>query len=300
MVSATPSEATPVYELPAALSAVAEPLYAGAWADRAYLQAVFEGRFPARIFVDDPERPRAALMCRTYEFFLGGEPAPALRRFIAEAPEEAEVFASFYGYVAFNPDWIAALHADHPGRLEEIGRRSFTFDPARRSLVAGWRERVPEAIAIQPLDLQLARRADVELDEVIGLLWDGYDRYGEQGFGFCAMSGERMASVTFTLARSSQEANLGVATAPAFRRRGLATLCSQATIERALELGLTPTWDCDTANVASARLAHHLGFTEGPSFVEIAFPRRATPTQTHRQWRRSPQPDGGAVWERRG
>src|SRR3712207_277014 len=109
-----------VYELPADRLAIAEPLYRGAWADRAYLQSVFEGISPARVFVDHPERPHAALMCRPYDFYLGGEPTPAMERFLADAPAEVEIFGEFYGYVAFNDRWITALETAYGGRLNRI------------------------------------------------------------------------------------------------------------------------------------------------------------------------------------
>ena len=61
-----------VYELPRALFELARPILGRPPADFAYIDAGLIGMSPARIFVDDPEQPAAALMTRTYEYFVGG------------------------------------------------------------------------------------------------------------------------------------------------------------------------------------------------------------------------------------
>ena len=266
--------------------ALASPLYDVAPADRAYLDAVFQGRSPGRLFVDRLEQPRAALMARTYEYFLAGEPVPALRRFVADAPSEPDIFDHFYGYVGFTDAWVAALREDAP-TLETIGRRTFVFHPADRPAVSGWREAVPQGVALRPLDADLARRADDELDEVIGLMWGGYAAFAEHGFGTVAVD-------------ESTGKLLSVGTHPDHRRRGLATLCCRAAIEQTLDLGLSPTWDCDEANPPSAALASSFGFTEIAGFVELAFPRRAKPIPSTGVWQAEPAESGATIWRRSG
>ncbi len=290
-----------VVELAPAQLARAAPLFADAPADRAYLDAVFQGRSPGRIVVDRLDDPQAALMARTYEYFLAGEPVPALRRFVAEAPAEPGIFEHVYGYVGFADSWVAALVADAP-TLEAIGRRTFVFRPASRPAVAGWRERTPDDVALLPLDADLARRADDELDEVIGLMWGGHDAFAAHGFGTAAVDATsgRLLSVSAAFGRSDAEANLGVGTHPDHRRRGLATLCCQAAIEQTLDLGLSPTWDCDVPNPPSAALALSLGFTELRPFVELAYPRRGKPTPSTGLWHAESAEDGATIWRRSG
>jgi RimJ/RimL family protein N-acetyltransferase len=94
------------------------------------------------------------------------------------------------------------------------------------------------------------------------------------------------------------EANLGVATIPAYRRRGLALTCSHACVEMTFDRGLIPTWDCDAPNVVSGELAHAIGFTEHDSFTELALPNRAKPKQTTGTWRSEGQEDGITLWVR--
>lgn len=284
-----------VYELLPETSGVAEQLYGRATFDRPYMDAVFEGRQAGRIFVDDPVAPAGALMARSYDYFLAGEPAGSLRRFLREAPVAAGVFADFYGYVPLTPSWQEALIADHDGELERIGRRSFRFPAGSADRIATWREEIPSDIEIVPIDARLAPAVDEQLHEFIGLLWGTYERFADLGFGYCALSGSRPVSTAFAGVVSSREANLSVGTDPAFRRLGLAYLVSAACIDFGLKRGLDVTWDCDDINPPSAALAVKLGFKEENPFAELAFPNRAKPSPTG-AWSASSPRDGAIAW----
>ena len=61
-----------VYELPRSLFARAASMFDEAWADGAFIRSAFEGTVAARIFVDDAARPTAALLCRTFEYYVAG------------------------------------------------------------------------------------------------------------------------------------------------------------------------------------------------------------------------------------
>ncbi len=196
-----------IYELPPALFDVAAPLFAPAWFDRAYIDAVLGGRDAGRVFADDPAAPTAVLLCRTFEYYVAGsaqgDGGHALRRFIAEAPAEAEAFAALYGYCPVGDPWREALLADHAGRLDTIGRRGFTFDPAAMDMAPGWRRVFPDNVVVARIDRPLAERIDRELGENLGLFWGGYDGFLTTGFGFCALVDGR-SPVSPTPARSAR------------------------------------------------------------------------------------------------
>jgi len=266
-----------VCELPPALFGVAAPLFAPAWFDRAYIDAVLEGRDAGRVFVDDPDAPTAALLCRTFEYYVAGsvqsDESHALRRFIAEAPAEAEVFAALYGYCPLGDPWREVLLADHHGRLAAIGRHGFTFDAAAVDTAPGWRRTFPDNVVVARIDRPLARRIDQELGENLGLFWGGYDRFLANAFGFCALVDGAVASVAYAGAVSAREANIVVDTGKGFRRRGLAALACTTFIRHCLERDLLPTWDTDDDNEPSLLLARTLGFRETAPFVQLSPPR---------------------------
>ena len=61
----------------------------------------------------------------------------------------------------------------------------------------------------------------------------------------------------------------GIKTHPAYRRRGFARLVCSSQLRHVLDLGLTPVWSCGSTNMASARLASSLGFSEFGKTIEI-------------------------------
>lgn len=280
-----------VYELSPARFELAAPLFVEAWYDRAYIDAVFEGSQVGRVFVDHAEQPTAALLCRTYDYFVAGDTgANTLRRFMADAPGEAEVFDTLYSYVPLGDSWRQALLQDHGARLEVIERRSFTFPAAAFGSLDPWQQ-LPEGTVVRQVDRALVERIDAELHEHIELLWGDYDRFLDNSFGFCTLVGDELASVGIATGVSTRYSNISTSTAEPFRRRGLAAAGCAACIAESLRRGLVPTWDCDAPNLASAALATRLGFVEDGPFWELAAPGRAKLDTSHGLWVRSTSPD---------
>lgn len=285
-----------VFELPRKHFHRAAALYADAAFDQPCYDSVFEGVQEGRIFVDDADAPTAALMCRSYEYYLAGAVSPALRQFIREAPDEAEVFGSFYGYVPLNDDWKAALMADAP--LEIIERVNFQW--AAGTAVPDWNAAMPTDGRIVPIDGTLAQRLDRECYPVPFILydWGSYDAYEAHGFGFALLVGDAIASTITAITTSKQHALVNVATEPPFRRQGYAALVGARFVEACLERGLLPVWDTDGTNTGSIATARRIGFREDAPFVELALPNRAQPERSHGVWARETRGDGVTVWNR--
>ena len=282
-----------IYELHPDAFERAAPLFEAAWFDRAFIDAVFEGRQSARMFVDQLDQPTAALLARSYEYYVAGDSGPGwLRRFIADAPAEAGVFADLYGYVPLDAGWQAALLADTPA-LATIERREFKFHVPE--VLAGALPAPSPGIAIVPMDRALAERTDAGLGEHIGSFWGGYDRFLAGGFGFCAMDGAAIAGVAYAAGASRRFANISIFTVPPYRRRGLATLLAAAFIRGCLERGLVPTWDADRDNVASAAIALRLGLREYPGFVQLSPARASRLPLSRGRWVKGPGVDPGVL-----
>ena len=290
-----------VYELSADLFHKAEPLYRASWFDQAQIYAVFEGAQSGRIFVDDVASPTAALMCRTYEFYVAGSAeAQELRRFIAEAPAEAGVFHELYGYCPVGKPWEEALLEDHNHSLEVIDRRLFKFPASEADRVKGWRDSLPAGVEVRAVDGELAEHIDQEMHEMIGFFWGGYERFDRHGFGYCALVDGQFASVIYTIAVGANQANVSIETAQAFRSRGLAEIVSAAYIEHCIERGLVATWDCDAPNIPSYNLARKLGFVEHEPFSELAVPGRGKLELSNGLWEKEPGGwEGLARWRRK-
>ncbi len=269
-----------IHELPRERFSAAAPLFAPIWFDEAQIGAALSGRQPGRLFVDDPRRPKAALLCRTYGFYPAGDPhSSVLRAFIAGAPAEAAVFDTLYGYMVADA-WREALLHDHGDDLTVIGREAFHF-PDKASTPG---VECPVDVRLMPLDAALAKRVDDELGQMIGAFWGGYEAFAAGGFGTCALIDGAIAGVAYAIAVSDRTANIDIETAVPFRRRGLATLTAAAFIAASRERGLTPTWGCDTANAPSAALAHRLGFVQDAPHAQLSPRQDVARVRTEGVW----------------
>jgi GNAT superfamily N-acetyltransferase len=285
-----------VFELPRSQFDLVKPLYAQAQFDQPCYASVFEGKVPARIFVDDADAPKSALMFRSYEYFVAGEASPVLRQFIKDAPEEAEEFAWFYGYVPLTDAWKTALLSDLP--LEIIGRCNFQWQPG--TPVYNWRAALPANGRIVPVDRALAERLDRDYYPVpfVQFAFDTYEAYEQYGWGFALFVGDALASSVTTCAVSQQHALISIDTEPAFQKRGFAALLGGRFVEETLQRGLIPTWDTDDFNQGSIATARKLGFKERDRFVELALPNRARPDQSRGLWSAETHDDGTILWHR--
>lgn len=288
-----------VYQLPPSLCSRAAPLFAEGWMDGAFIQGVFEGKATGRIFVDDPNQPGAALLCRTFEYYVAGSAkATALRRFMADAPDT--VYSDFYGYVATNVPLSRAIQGDHDGRLITVARRGYRWAGDAAALDR-WRGTGPDGAVARRLDRALAERMDRELGQMAGDFWGGYDQFIAHGFGFCTMFGEEITAVAYAAAVGGGEANIDVMTAEAHRRRGHAARACVAFIDHCRANGLVATWDTDSNNQPSARLADALSFWEDHPFSQLSTPGYRPLDLSQGRWVAG-EPDGAGViiWERVG
>ena len=288
-----------IYDLEQERWELAWPVFSAARFDRAQIDAVFEGRQPGRVFVDDPQHPTAAMLCRTFGYYVAGDPTcTALRRFIRDAPPEPGVFQDLYGYVPDGDGWQQALLDDHGEVLEVIPRHDFKWYPTPEACAAveGWQERMPAGASMVEIDLELARRIDCELKQFIKTFWLSHDAFAEGGFGYCLLFGDEIASVAYTVSVSSTEANIDVETVERYRRQGLSTLASSAYIEHCRRIDVTPTWDADGNNAPSRALATHLGFQEGPLSAQLSPPRGTTLLGDEGVWHQEDE----HVWRRTG
>lgn len=285
-----------IYELSPEHFHRAAPLYAGVVFDQPCYDSIFEGVQEGRVFVDHADAPTAALMCRSYEYYPAGVVSPALRQFIREAPDEADVFASFYRYVPLNEGWKAALMADAP--LEVIGRLNFQWQAG--TPLPNWRAELPAGGRIVPIDAVLAQQLDRECYPVPFILydWGSYAAYETHGFGFALLVGDAIASTITAITTSKRHALVNIVTEPPFRRRGCAALVGACFVEACLERGLIPLWDSDDTNIGSIATARRIGFREAPPFVELALPNRAQLERSLQLWSSEPRSAGITMWKR--
>ncbi|MCR6688370.1 GNAT family N-acetyltransferase [Cellulomonas sp.] len=246
-----------------------------------FARAVVEGTVAGELWADRQDHPRAFHAVHPYGMSLvWGES-------VDEAADHvlARLRSRTAGeWLQVDPrsgvDWATALdavpltehdeHAD-PGRVVAHTRVNFAFDraaftAARLGLTAptGWHERPATA-------------AEFTLPGAVvpSGFWPDAPAFLEHGGGWVVTSRETVGAIAFTSYRTADEVEIGIETAAAWRRRGLAAAAAAAMIEDLLARGLTPVWSCREDNVASLRLAIALGFRPTLRVPYLRIPPRA-------------------------
>jgi ribosomal protein S18 acetylase RimI-like enzyme len=81
-----------------------------------------------------------------------------------------------------------------------------------------------------------------------------------EGVVACGVISGRVVAIGHTSAISGGYADIGVHTAPDWRRRGFATACASMVARRVQAMGLIPVWSTSEDNPASIKIAEKLGF----------------------------------------
>lgn len=243
-----------------------------------FARAVVEGTVAGELWADRQDHPRAFHAVHPYGMSLVWGEA------VDEAVEHvlARLRSRTAGeWLQVDPrsdvDWVAALEAvpldEHagPGRVVAHTRVNFAFDraaftAARLGLTApsGWRARPATA-------------ADFTLPGAVvpSGFWPDAPAFLAHGGGWVVTSRDTVGAIAFTSYRVADEVEIGIETAAAWRRRGLAAAAAAAMIEDLLARGLTPVWSCREDNVASLRLAVALGFRPTLRVPYLRIPPRA-------------------------
>jgi len=100
------------------------------------------------------------------------------------------------------------------------------------------------------------------VEEKILNYWDSIDVFLAKGNGYCVLVDNTVASLSLTgwIAENTHE--ISIETVEQYRCRGFAKICSAALINKYLEQGCFPYWECETNNTASVKLAEKLGFSK--------------------------------------
>jgi GNAT superfamily N-acetyltransferase len=94
----------------------------------------------------------------------------------------------------------------------------------------------------------------------ISWMWPSQERFYEQGFGVAAIVEERAICWCTAEYVSAQRCGIGIATDPAYERRGVATATGAKFVLDAQQRGIVPYWECASWNSASIRVAEKVGF----------------------------------------
>ena len=119
-------------------------------------------------------------------------------------------------------------------------------------------EGLPDGYVLKEVDAELL--AKISGNIVPASFWRSNADFLEKGKGYCVMYGDEIASVAFSAAISSEQVDIGIETAEAHRRKGLAVIAAKKMVAYVKSIDKEPVWDCNVANVGSRRTAENVGF----------------------------------------
>jgi RimJ/RimL family protein N-acetyltransferase len=223
------------------------------------IDAVRAGNSPARVWVDAVTAPRAALVWDgSHSVYFAGAVDRAGEWRALFGREVASVGAGILK--AYVTDAAAeTVLAGYP-----LQRRERVLYRGGHPAIPDWRRRLPAGFQVNLIDDRVTEvGALANATEVVAEIescWKSLADFRGHGFGFIAH--DRQAIVCWCTAEfvSDGKCGIGIATIPAYRGRGYATLTASAFMEYCAERAMTPHWDAWTNNRPSVAVAEKAGF----------------------------------------
>jgi GNAT superfamily N-acetyltransferase len=244
------------------------------------VEAFFEGKLPANLFVDDTERPRAGLLAYNNRFLFGGDPNradfnAALHHYFTEKVIPLRKAAGSDGILLYySPaDWLP--------RLDEVFSGFETFQAPREYYQMTTPDPAPDIDLPAGFSLHLISPAFMEsgiqgleaLREEMCSERTSVEDFLAHSFGICPVYENEIAGWCLSEYNTGGGCEIGIATLEPHQRQGLATQLTKAFLAEAARRGYTRIgWDCWKRNQPSAATARKAGFTlleEYPAFVAL-------------------------------
>ena len=224
---------------------------------------ICQGINPGRIFIDQKENPQIVMIWTTVGYyFLFGDPSSisdleSISQILTQVFIPASQATGETGFILIpsSPSWKAMIPMLLPDReVIEIYRLPHDLDFNSFQRKADWRLQIPTGFHFQSIDESIALK--------IGVLasWSSMEDFLTNGIGYALMKDEEVASTCVSVFSSSQKVEMDVHTDEKFRRQGLADSICSAFIEKCIQSGKLPNWECFWDNEPSVNLAKKLGF----------------------------------------
>lgn len=251
------------------------PLFQHLMESQPMCTAVLKGIYPGRVHVDNPARPRTALLTTYIESeahgtwcFLVGEPAnDDVNRSLNSAIFSRQIIARNTPILFFTcdpDDWGGQMDAVMTPRPPIwISRHHFVS----RRVDFDWRAALPTGFTVEPMNQELRRLPGIQVPEDVAVTLSKWKTMTDPRFmdlGFAVLDHTRpqltiagWATVDFIAAGAG---DLGFFTQPDYRRAGLGTIAASAALEHGFNIGLQQVhWTCDADNPGSILTAQKLG-----------------------------------------
>jgi RimJ/RimL family protein N-acetyltransferase len=235
------------------------------------IRAVIEGTCPGKVYVDDVDNPRSAFMSSAEGNYLAGEVNnnsfnAALRDLILNTIFVGDSLwvSADYMVVCIHPDtWTTKFDIIFETRPpQQLPRKYYTCT----ALKLEWKSQLRDGFSIKRIDQTFLENPNLEIPnhipEWIKANWGAEEAFLTQGFGFAMVHDNQVVSWCLSDCVSGTECEIGIRTREDYRRRGLATLTTAATVDYCLSQGFTRIgWHSNEENLGSIGTAEKVGFS---------------------------------------
>lgn len=245
------------------------------------LAAIFEGNNRAKIFVDDIETPKTALVwainCMFY--FIGDSENPNFNKYLIDTlnevitPESLEMGAdAFVCTLLHEEGWKERVEMYFADRKIEIGyRQEFSFD--KELYYKRHHKEIPSYGCIKKIDLELIMSDHKGLlrDDICEF-WYSVQDFIVKGVGFCLLVDDQVVSSCFSCYSSMKGLDININTYDDINRnKGYAELTAVAFIDYCIDNNLLFYWETYDNNAESIALAEKLGFEKSRKYLCYEF-----------------------------
>ncbi|MCM1989046.1 GNAT family N-acetyltransferase [Oceanirhabdus seepicola] len=247
------------------------------------LNAILEGNNRGKIYVDNIEKPKTALVWAMFSMYIliGDSKNPefinSLEDFFTHklGPENLSLGATtFIGCFLGDDGWKDTLDSIFKCKNPEIGfRQNFRFNKRKYLESTNITSELPENCYVKKIDNELLQS---DTDETISVdvheFWNSKDKFFEKGIGFCVIKDGRTVSSCISCQAVNREYEISIVTYnETDRNKGYGSLAATAFVDYCVSNNITPHWDAYEDNYSSVALAEKLGFEKTDKYLYYAF-----------------------------
>ena len=228
-------------------------------------QTVLAGILPGRVYVDDLDNPKSAVLIPSnlHRVYVGGEPEPRLFSNVIQMLCKESLPQSYHFQVHYTPHtWEKTLEHVLPEQATTFSWRQFYRLKGLSALIAG---PLPENIVVGSIDEAMFNDSSLVhrqlLLEEVHSESPSLEYFVRQNFGFWAQDGHTLVGWCLAEYHYQDRYELGIETIEAYQRKGIATHLASTVITQAFARGATEIgWHCWAKNTPSSATALKLGF----------------------------------------
>lgn len=236
------------------------PLFNLDYPNLAFVYGIIEGVLPGKIWVDSKKSPKICLIMSNIAYcFIGGE-------------LNDQVFAEFICLLKEKGNLkLVCESSSHDNKINCI---QYGFQPIAR-VQYRYTNVVPE-IKLYPNDINYIIQEIKDEETLSKCIWGSFlteiygskKNYLKSSIGFIFWDVEKKQVVSEAHGVISKDLiEIGTITHEDYRNQGLSTIICNHLVQVALKRKLQPLWTCDETNLASNRVAQHLGMDDRHQYI---------------------------------